>query len=120
MSASLPALTAPLDASIPALLAALATGELPGGFEIAADMSPWLQGLILALGTLILEDTTAIAAGLLAHHGTVSLPTAMLGTGIGIFVGDLGLYALGAAAARGARGTGWIHRRLPAARLARL
>ena len=120
MSALLPALTAPLDASIPALLAALATGELPGGFEIAADMSPWLQGLILALGTLILEDTTAIAAGLLAHHGTVSLPTAMLGTGIGIFVGDLGLYALGAAAARGARGTGWIHRRLPAARLARL
>ena len=103
MSALFPALAATLDAPIAALLAALPAGGLPGGLEIAADMSPWLQGLILALGTLILEDTTAIAAGLLAHHGTVSLPTAMLGTGIGIFVGDLGLYALGAAAARRAR-----------------
>lgn len=93
---------------------------LPGGFEIAAGMSPWLQAAILMLGTLILEDTTAIAAGLLAHGGVISLPVAILATGAGIFIGDLGLYALGAAAARGARGTGWIRRRLPDERLAGL
>jgi membrane protein DedA with SNARE-associated domain len=93
---------------------------LPGGLEIAAGMSPWLQALILMVGTFILEDTTAIAAGLLAHTGTISMPVAMLGTGIGIFVGDLGLYVLGAAAARGARGTAWIRRRLPDAQLARV
>lgn len=93
---------------------------LPGGLEIAANMSPWLQAAILVLGTFILEDTTAIAAGLLAHSGTVSMTVAMVGTGTGIFIGDLGLYALGAAAARGARGTGWIRRRLPDAQLARV
>ena len=93
---------------------------LPAGLEIAAAMSPWLQAAILMLGTFILEDTTAIAAGILAHSGTVSLPVAMLGTGAGIFLGDLGLYALGAAAARGARGTGWMRRRLPEAQIARV
>ena len=90
---------------------------LPGGLEIAATMPPIVQALALMVGTFILEDTTAITAGLLAHAGVVSLSTAMLGTGIGIFLGDLGLYALGAAAARGARGTGWVRRRLPEARL---
>lgn len=93
---------------------------LPGGLEIAANMSPWLQAAILMLGTFILEDTTAIAAGILAHSGTISMTVAMVGTGAGIFIGDLGLYALGAAAARGARGTGWIRRRLPEAQLARV
>ena len=93
---------------------------LPAGLEIAANMAPWLQAAILMLGTFVLEDTTAIAAGILAHSGTISIPVAMLGTGAGIFLGDLGLYALGAAAARGARGTGWIRRRLPEAQLSRV
>jgi len=109
------------------LLAALAeTSEtaahhvLPGGLDLSAISDPWLQGLALALGTLILEDTTAIAAGLLAHDGTIPLLVAMLGTGIGIFVGDLGLYGLGALAARGASGTAWIRRRLPVTSLERM
>jgi membrane protein DedA with SNARE-associated domain len=107
-------------------VAAHATGEappstvLPGGFDLSNLSSPWLQALALVAGTLVLEDTTAIAAGLLARSGAISMPVAMLGTGIGIFVGDLGLYLLGAAAARGARGTGWIRRRLPDAQLSRL
>jgi membrane protein DedA with SNARE-associated domain len=96
------------------------SAELPGGLAVTADMSPWLQGLFLALGTLMLEDATAIAAGVLADRGTISLSTAMLGTGVGIYLGDLGLYLLGAAAARGARGTGWIRRRLPSNRLERI
>lgn len=93
---------------------------LPGGLEIAASMPAVLQALILAIGTLILEDPTAIAAGLLSREGVISLPTALVGTGLGIFLGDLGLYGLGAAAARGARATGWVRRRLPSDRVARL
>ena len=96
------------------------TTTLPGGLEIAAGMAAPLQGLLLAIATLILEDPTAIAAGLLARSGVVSYATAIVGTGIGIFVGDLGLYGLGAAAARGARATGWVRRRLPDAQVARL
>ncbi|MFM1822592.1 MAG: hypothetical protein RI967_858 [Planctomycetota bacterium] len=104
----------------PATILALAATELPGGFAIGADMSPWLQAALLMLGTFVLEDTTAIAAGLLAHAGTVPLSVAIVGTGVGIFLGDLGLYLLGALAARGAHGTGWIRRRLPERQLDRV
>ncbi|MEY2794789.1 MAG: hypothetical protein RIR10_505 [Planctomycetota bacterium] len=93
---------------------------LPGGFDLSAISSPWLQALALMIGTFILEDTTAIAAGLLAHDGTISMPVAILGTGVGIFIGDLALYVMGAAAARGAKGTGWIRKRLPETRLVQL
>jgi len=93
---------------------------LPGGLELAAGMPAPVQALLLALATLVLEDATAIAAGLLARSGVVSYGTAVLGTGMGIFLGDLGLYGLGALAARGARATGWVRRRLPDAQVARL
>lgn len=93
---------------------------LPAGLEIAAGAPPALQALVLALGTLVLEDTTAITAGLLSREGIVSLPTALIGIAIGIFVGDLALYGLGAAAARGARGTAWVRRRLPESQILRL
>ena len=106
--------------SVSATLVATESTVLPGGFDLSAISNPWLQALALMLGTFILEDTTAIAAGLLAHNGTISMPVAILGTGVGIYIGDLALYVMGAAAARGAKGTGWIRKRLPEARLAQL
>lgn len=106
--------------SVSATLVATESMVLPGGFDLSAISNPWLQALALMLGTFLLEDTTAIAAGLLAHNGTISMPVAILGTGVGIYIGDLALYVMGAAAARGAKGTGWIRRRLPEARLAQL
>ena len=106
--------------SVSATLATTESTVLPGGFDLSAISNPWLQALALMLGTFILEDTTAIAAGLLAHNGTISMPVAILGTGVGIYIGDLALYVMGAAAARGAKGTGWIRKRLPEARLAQL
>jgi membrane protein DedA with SNARE-associated domain len=106
--------------SVSATLVATESTVLPGGFDLSSISNPWLQALALMLSTFILEDTTAIAAGLLAHNGTISMPVAILGTGVGIYIGDLALYVMGAAAARGAKGTGWIRKRLPEARLAQL
>ncbi|MEO8197977.1 MAG: VTT domain-containing protein [Thermoanaerobaculia bacterium] len=55
-------------------------------------LSPGQQLLLcvlLAAATLVSEDLTCVAAGLLASHGKISLPAAMLACLVGIFVGDL-------------------------------
>lgn len=66
-----------------------------------AAFDPVVQGLVLALCTLILEDATAIGAGLMVASGVLGPWTAVLGTGIGIILGDAGLYAIGVAVRRG-------------------
>ena len=61
-------------------------------------LSPAQQLLLCALlaaATLVSEDLTCVAAGLLASHGKISLPAAMLACLIGIFVGDLLLVLAG-------------------------
>ena len=62
--------------------------------------TPWLLGLALALMTLLLEDV-AIAAGVsLASQGSLSWELSFLAVAGGIALGDVALYALGAAARR--------------------
>ncbi len=60
---------------------------------------PWRQQLLLcallALATLVSEDLTCVAAGLLASHGKLSLTAAMVACLIGIFIGDLLLVLVG-------------------------
>lgn len=55
--------------------------------------------MITALGvtvaTLVSEDLACITAGLLVQRGVLSAPVAILSCALGIFVGDLGLWALG-------------------------
>jgi len=51
--------------------------------------------LSLVFGTLVSEDLTCIAAGLLVQRGEVGAVAAVLACAIGIFAGDLGLWALG-------------------------
>lgn len=51
--------------------------------------------LLLALATLISEDLTCIAAGLLVAQGAIGFVPAVIACGAGIFLGDLGLYGLG-------------------------
>jgi len=61
-------------------------------------LSPGQQLLLCALlaaATLVSEDLTCVAAGLLASHGKISLPAAMLACLVGIFVGDLLLVLAG-------------------------
>jgi membrane protein DedA with SNARE-associated domain len=54
-----------------------------------------LLGGLLAAATLISEDLTCVAAGILASHGKLSLSAATIACLIGIFVGDLLLVLVG-------------------------
>jgi membrane protein DedA with SNARE-associated domain len=49
----------------------------------------------LMLGTLVSEDAACVAAGLLIREGHISAVTGVLGCGLGILLGDIGLWALG-------------------------
>jgi pimeloyl-ACP methyl ester carboxylesterase/membrane protein DedA with SNARE-associated domain len=51
--------------------------------------------LLLGLATFVSEDLTCIGAGLLVAQGRMTLLTAILACFVGIFVGDLLLYAAG-------------------------
>lgn len=67
---------------------------------LAGMATPPVIALALALTTLLLEDL-AIAAGVaLATQGALSWGLSVTAVGLGIAVGDLGLYALGLAARR--------------------
>ncbi len=49
----------------------------------------------LSLGTLVSEDLTCITAGLLAARGLIPLPFAIFACLLGIWIGDMLLYAIG-------------------------
>ena len=51
--------------------------------------------VVIVLGTFISEDATCIATGLLIQRGEVGLTPGILACVIGIYVGDLGLWAVG-------------------------
>lgn len=57
--------------------------------------TPWLQGVVAALATFILEDPTTVGAGLLVADGKMAFCTAFFGVSAGIALGDLGLYGCG-------------------------
>lgn len=71
--------------------------------------SPLLQGLIVALGTFILEDAVAIASGLFVAAGEMAFSTALIGLIAGITLGDIGLYAVGYYLGGAAVTRGWIN-----------
>ena len=51
--------------------------------------------LSLMFGTLVSEDLACVAAGLLIQRGRVEASSAVLACTLGIFVGDVGLWAIG-------------------------
>lgn len=63
------------------------------GSEIAG-WSPWVQGTALFLATFVLEDVAAVGAGLLRASGVLAWSTAFWACFTGIWLGDVGLYAL--------------------------
>jgi membrane protein DedA with SNARE-associated domain len=79
---------------------------------------PLLAAIVLA--TFVSEDVTCIAVGLLAGSGRVSLALGLAGCVLGIFAGDVGLWAVGRLAGRGVLRWRWVSRRLPADRLEQL
>jgi len=83
-------------------------------------MGEWARGSALAGATLVSEDLTCIAAGLLVRARQLTWPAAVLGCGLGIFLGDLGLWLIGRLFGRQALEWSWLRRRLPEDRLNRV
>jgi membrane protein DedA with SNARE-associated domain len=54
-----------------------------------------LAFLSLVVGTFVSEDLACVTAGLLIQRGDISAPAGILGCTLGIFVGDVGLWAVG-------------------------
>ena len=65
---------------------------------VSLGTNPFALAAAIILTTFVLEDAASIGAALLAAAGVIPVPLAMTALAIGIFVGDLGLYALGYAA----------------------
>lgn len=91
----------------------------------------WLLLVLIALATLASEDLACVGAGLLAAQGRLGFVEASAAAFVGIFVGDMLLFAVGRLAGRPAvrraplrwmvspaaleRGAAWFERRGPAA-----
>lgn len=69
--------------------------RLPGNLELRRSMNPWAKIGVIILGTFILEDPTSIAVGLFIKAGQIDLFLGVFAVLVGIFLGDLGLYAVG-------------------------
>lgn len=81
-----------------AILSALlaATGALIGALATSRSVDHDLStALVIAGGTFVSEDLTCITTGLLIGRGELSAGTGILACFVGIFVGDLGLWAIG-------------------------
>jgi membrane protein DedA with SNARE-associated domain len=76
----------------------------------------WLIGLVLALTTLLLEDLAIAAGAALAAQGSISWEWAITSVGMGIALGDIGLYGLGRLAHRWS----WLRQRLTLGRASRI
>jgi membrane protein DedA with SNARE-associated domain len=76
--------------------------------------------LALAAGTLVSEDLTSISAGLLSRDGTIGLLPAIAACVAGVYLGDLGLWALGRVYGTRALQWGWVARRIDTASVASL
>ncbi len=62
----------------------------------------WMLVVIIILCTFVAEDPTCLASGLLAAEGIIGFWWAALACTVGIFIGDMVLYALGRWLGRGA------------------
>lgn len=79
----------------PSRLAAAAEPFDPETLPRAVGLTRVVWILLLAVATLVSEDLTCISAGLLVAQGRFDLFTAIFACALGIFVGDLGLFAVG-------------------------
>lgn len=64
-------------------------------FEGNPKRNGWVMASLLGIATFASEDLACIGGGLLATRGAISLPLAILGCLIGIFVGDFAIYLMG-------------------------
>ena len=75
-----------------------------------------LTFISIVFGTFVSEDLACITAGLLIQRGQLGAGTGILACTVGIFVGDVGLWAVGRVFGRAALGWPWIARQLQGGR----
>ncbi len=68
---------------------------LPLDLNLGREFNPWLQVATIVGASYLLEDPTTITVGLLVRDGQLDLVLALIALFLGIFSGDLLLYALG-------------------------
>ncbi len=73
--------------------------------------------LSLAASTLVSEDAAALGGGVLARTGGLPVPVAVAAVALGIWAGDVGLFAAGRLARTCAPVNGWARRKWPAGEL---
>lgn len=81
--------------------------------------SGWWQLLAIVSGAFVSEDLTTVTVGLLVRAERVSWVVGLLGSFLGIFLSDVGLWLVGFLAQRGLLRWRWIQRHLPHAMLGR-
>jgi membrane protein DedA with SNARE-associated domain len=77
----------------------------------------FLQSLAIIAGSLVSEDAAVIGAALLSVAGALPLELALASIFLGIWLGDLALYALGAGAGSVVLRTDWLQRLVDAKRV---
>jgi membrane protein DedA with SNARE-associated domain len=77
--------------------------------------APWVQGVLIILGTFVLEDAATVLAAMDVQVGRVAMAVALASLYAGIVLGDLGLYGMGRLAAK----SPWAARLVPPERLRR-
>ena len=70
------------------------TEALPLSPQVVAEWLPFWKAAGFFFATFILEDVAAVGAGLLLAAGQISWPAAFLACFLGIWFGDVGLYAI--------------------------
>ncbi|MBC8327723.1 MAG: alpha/beta fold hydrolase [Planctomycetes bacterium] len=88
------------DRAAPERLAEAALPFDPGGVPAFSGAALLVAVLLIALATLISEDLTCIAAGLLVSQGRIGFAAGCTGCFLGILFGDVLLYVLGRALGR--------------------
>lgn len=83
------------------------------GLLHSAGHDPWLQATAIIAGTFILEDAATIVTAVQVKAGAVSTQVGLASLYLGIVLGDLGVYGLGALAARVPWARRWVPRREP-------
>ncbi len=68
---------------------------LVGSMELHLGEAWWWQMLAIVAGTCVSEDLTCITVGLYVHDGRMTWAVALVGTFIGLFGGDVGLWLFG-------------------------
>lgn len=76
------------------------TEALPFASDAVVVWLPFWKAVGFFLATFVLEDAAAVGAGLLLATGSISWPAAFTACFLGIWLGDVGLYALARFAGR--------------------